>query len=480
MRLRCYYQPFLDKVDAYFDALLPKLVPLLCTNGGPIVAMQIENEYGSYGNDKRYLNHIRQSMISRGIDVLLFTSDGPEDHMLQGGTVEGALATVNFGSRPEEAFAKLKAYQPDAPVMCMEYWNGWFDHWSEEHHVRGWDDVADVLDRILRAGASVNFYMFHGGTNFGFYNGANFFEKHEPTITSYDYNALLTEWGDITDKYLAMRDVIGKYAKLPDIPLPEPSRKGSYGRIALTERAELFGSLDALSEPVERPYTETMEALDQDYGFMLYSTHLSGPRPASKLTLQEVRDRALVFVDGVYQGVIERNSHDLLLEPKAHDLVFEVPEGGVRLDILVENMGRINYGWKMDDPKGISEGVRFERQFLSDWTMRPLPLDDLSKLVYAKPAAPEAEDAAACGPVFYRTTFQVDEPLDTFVHMAGWTKGVVFVNGFNLGRYWEVGPQKALYLPGPLLRKGNNEIIVFELHGTKEAAVTLQDFPDLG
>ncbi|MCC3375101.1 beta-galactosidase [Cohnella sp. REN36] len=481
MRLRCYYQPFLDKVDAYFDALLPKLVPLLCTNGGPIIAMQIENEYGSYGNDKRYLNHIRQGMVDRGIDVLLFTSDGPEDHMLQGGTVEGALATVNFGSRPEEAFAKLKAYQPDAPVMCMEYWNGWFDHWSEEHHVRGWDDVADVLDRILRAGASVNFYMFHGGTNFGFYNGANFFDKHEPTITSYDYNALLTEWGDITDKYRAMRDVIGKYAKLPDIPLPEPSRKGSYGRLAMTERAELFGSLDALSAPVERPFTETMEALDQDYGFMLYSTHLSGPRPASKLTLQEVRDRALVFVDGVYQGVIERNSHDLLLEPKAHDLVFEVPEGGVRLDILVENMGRINYGWKMDDPKGISEGVRFERQFLSDWTMRSLPLDDLSKLVYAKhAAAPEAEGAAACGPVFYRTTFQVDEPLDTFVHMAGWTKGVVFVNGFNLGRYWEVGPQKALYLPGPLLRKGNNEIVVFELHGTKEAAVTLQDFPDLG
>lgn len=477
MKLRCYYQPYLDRVDAYYDVLMPLLVPHLHTNGGPIIAMQVENEYGSYGNDKAYLAYIREGMIKRGINVLLFTSDGPEDHMLQGGMLPCTLPTANFGSKPEEAFAKLSEYEPDRPLMCMEYWNGWFDHWGEEHHVRGFDDVADVLDRILKSGASVNFYMFQGGTNFGFYNGANYFTSYEPTVTSYDYNALLSESGDITDKYLAIRSVISKYADIPEGIMPPSIPKKSYGTVPMTGQARLFGQLEALSKPVKRAYTETMEKLGQDYGFVLYTTHVSGPRPLSKVTVQEVRDRALVYFNGHYEGVIERNKHELTLAIGEGDIAVEMPLEGASLSLLVENMGRINYGWKMQDPKGITEGVRIERQFLYDWTMHPLPLDDLSGIVYSplETGAGLQEE-----PTFYSGSFHVDQPADTFLNMTGWTKGVVFVNGFNLGRYWEIGPQVTLYVPAPLLRTGDNEIIIFELHGAKNLQVTLQDHPDLG
>ncbi|MBB6729513.1 glycoside hydrolase family 35 protein [Cohnella zeiphila] len=509
MRLRCSYPPYLEKVAAYYDELLPRLKPLLATSGGPIVALQIENEYGSYGNDKNYLTFLKNKLISGGMDVPLFTSDGTEDYMLQGGTLEDTLITLNFGSNPERAFERLGEYQQGKPLVCMEYWNGWFDHWGDEHHVRGHEDVVDVLDRILGMGASVNFYMFHGGTNFGFFNGANHIEFYEPTVTSYDYNALLSESGDITDKYLAIREVIGRYAELPDEPLPPPARKLAYGEVRLTERARLFDSFDRLGEPVSSVYPETMERLGQDYGFIWYETFLSGPRPECEIILQEVRDRALIYLDGVYQGVLERWGAD--------SVTVDVPAGGAKLGILVENMGRINYGSRMRDVKGITEGVkagkRLYHHFLFDWTIRSLPMDDLSGLRFErlrpdetdfaavaesergeaardvriseeKAAEPEAEsdssEAAAVGPAFYRGTFHVEEAADTFLKLEGWTKGVAYVNGFNLGRYWEKGPQRTLYVPGPLLRAGENELVLFELHGAKTPIVTLQDFAELG
>ncbi|WP_267901007.1 glycoside hydrolase family 35 protein [Cohnella endophytica] len=476
MHLRCYHKPYLDKIDAYYDELMPRLKPLLCTNGGPVIAMQIENEYGSYGNDKQYLEYLKQAMIERGIDVLMFTSDGYDDSNLQGGTLlPEVLATVNFGSQPEEAFAKLQEYQPDKPNMCMEYWNGWFDHWGDEHHVRGHDDVADVLDRMLKSGASINFYMFHGGTNFGFYNGANYLGKYEPTVTSYDYHAALNESGDRTDKYYAIREVISRYAELPDLVLPPAAPKKNYGRVRLTQQARLFDSLNRLSEPVWRRCPETMEQLGQDYGFILYTTRISGPRTSNKITIQEVRDRALLFLDGVHQGVAERNTHDQTIEIHENDIVVEIPSDGAELSVLVENMGRINYGFGMKDPKGITEGVRFERMFLHDWKIHTLPLDDLSGLVF-QDLQPEEKFT----PTFYKGVFHVDETGDTFLKLEGWTKGVAYVNGFNLGRYWEIGPQKTLYVPGPLLREGDNELIVFELHGTQDPVVMLQDFAELG
>lgn len=475
MRLRCSYAPYLAKVKAYYDELLPRLKPLLSTSGGPVIALQIENEYGSYGNDKNYLNFLKDELEDGGMDVLLFTSDGSEDYMLQGGALPGVLATLNFGSKPEQAFAKLREYRSEGPLVCMEYWNGWFDHWGDEHHVRGFEDVVDVLDRILAMGASVNFYMFHGGTNFGFYNGANHIERYEPTVTSYDYNALLSESGDMTDKYWAIREVIGRYAELTEEP-PAPTAKRDYGAVRMTERVSLFDSFDRLGNAIRTVVPETMERLGQDYGFIWYETELSGPQTGCEIMLQDVHDRATVYVNGDYCGTAERWGND--------SVAADIPAPGAKLGILVENMGRINYGSKLRDPKGITEGVKagakLYNQFLFGWTIRCLPLDDLSGLRFEPLLDVATYGIRAEEPAFYRGTFRAEEAADTFLKLAGWTKGVVFVNGFNLGRYWDKGPQRTLFVPGPVLRKGMNEIVVFELHGTGEPVVNLQDTAELG
>ncbi|MBP1966579.1 glycoside hydrolase family 35 protein [Paenibacillus aceris] len=467
IRLRCADPVFLQKVDAYYDVLIPKLIPLLSTNGGTVIALQIENEYGSYGNDKAYLEHLRQGLIARGVDVPLFTSDGPTDSMLQGGTLPDVLATVNFGSKPEEMFEKFKEYRPTEPLVCMEYWNGWFDHWTEKHHTRDADDVADVLDRMLNLGASVNFYMFHGGTNFGFYNGANYGDAYEPTITSYDYDAPLSESGDITPKFHAVRQILAKHMDIGECELPEPIAKKQYGLVRLTEKADLFSNLPQLSTPLTSTYPVPMEQVGQDFGFILYSTNVTGPRLNMQLHLQDVHDRAIVFVDGSYLGTVERWA--------PQSLKLDIPVGGAKLDILVENMGRVNYGPKLKDSKGITEGVRLNGQFLFDWTISPLPLDNVSSLQFLP-----FKDTPNENPAFYKGSIEIEEIADTFIRLDGWKKGVVWVNGFNLGRYWERGPQKTLYVPGPLLRKGSNEIIVFELHDVINPEIMLVDTPDLG
>jgi len=467
IRLRCYDPSYLEKVDRYFDALLSRLIPLQCTHGGPIIAMQVENEYGSYGNDKRYLEYLKEGMIKRGIDVLLFTSDGPMDEMLNGGTLPDVYKTVNFGSRPEEGFEKLLEFQPDKPLMCMEFWNGWFDHWEEPHHTRDGKDAAQVLDKMLEMGASVNFYMFHGGTNFGFMNGANYYGGLQPTVTSYDYDAPISEAGELTEKYYLYRNVISKYVKVDDEILPEPIPKRAFGSLTFSKSAPLFDALDKLTKPIQRTCPESMEKLGQNYGFILYRNQVVGPRKENKLTIHDLHDRALIFLDGEFKGIMEGDQK----EP----MILDIPGSSAQLDILVENMGRINYGPHLKDYnyKGITEGVWLGTQFLFDWTIYPLPLDDLSGLQFAE------GDPGDC-PGFFQATLNIDEPADTFLSMEGWKKGVVFINGFNLGRYWEVGPTKTMYIPAPLLKKGENEIIIFELEGRKSLTALLTDKPDLG
>lgn len=475
LRLRCNDPLYLSKVDRYYDELIPRLIPLLSTNGGPILAVQVENEYGSYGNDHAYLKYLRDGLIRRGVDVLLFTSDGPTDEMLLGGTIDDVHATVNFGSRVEESLLKYREYRKDEPVMVMEFWNGWFDHWMEDHHVRDAADVAGVLDEMLESGASINMYMFHGGTNFGFYNGANHIAAYEPTTTSYDYDAPLTEWGDKTEKYEAVRNVLGRQGFAPTCPFPAPIPKISYGKVELTDVADMFDSanLERLSSPHQSVCVEPMERFGQSYGFILYTSYIQGPRSGQKLYLQEVRDRAQVFLDGRFLGVVER------WNPQPLDI--SVPPEGARLDILVENMGRINYGPYIRDPKGITEGVRIDNQYQYDWTIRPIPLeaDSLAAMRYGKITKEAAETPEE--PRFYRGSFEASEIGDTFLRFDGWNKGVAWINGFNLGRYWKAGPQMALYIPGPLLRKGQNEIVLLELHGSPEGcAIELCNRPDLG
>lgn len=472
IKLRCMDPVYLEKVDKYYDALIPRLVPLLSSNGGPVIAVQIENEYGSYGNDQTYLNYIKDGLRRRGVDVLLFTSDGPEDGMLQGGSVPGVLATVNFGSRPKESFEKFREYRADEPLMCMEFWNGWFDHWMKPHHTRDAKEVAGVFDEMLQAGASVNFYMFHGGTNFGFYNGANYQDKYEATATSYDYDSPLSESGNVTDKFEAVRSVIAKFKNM-DVsdfpPVPEPLPTKNYGTIMMKQKADLLDQLSSLSEPVKHISPVPMETLGQDYGFIVYSTQVSGPR-VGDLHIQDVHDRAQIFLDGVYQGTIER------WNPKS--LPLDIPAGGARLDIMVENMGRVNYGPKLKDHKGITEGVRLNNQFLFHWTIYPLPLKDTSAVSFQE--ITPTQDHAGERPQFYKGEFDAADTADTFIRLEGWSKGVVWINGFNLGRYWEQGPQRTLYLPGPLLRKGRNEIVILELHQTLQPQIELVDKPDLG
>ncbi|HZJ82952.1 MAG TPA: beta-galactosidase [Clostridia bacterium] len=465
MRLRCYHKPYLDRVDKFFDELLSRLKPLLCTNGGPIIAMQVENEYGSYGNDKKYLEYLKEGMIKRGMDVLLFTSDGPSDGMLQSGTLDGVFMTANFGSRPEESFVKLEEYQSDKPLVCMEYWNGWFDHWGGKHHTREGADVADVLDRMLKMGGSVNFYMFHGGTNFGFYNGANRYEKYTPTVTSYDYDSPLSESGDPTDKYYAVQEVLSKYLDVDKDLMPEPIPKKAYGKLELKEQASLFENLNNLSEMIETACPEPMEKLGQDYGFILYRTNIEGPRDENQLFIQDVHDRALIFLDGEFKGVYMRDEDQ--------NIVFDIPREGVQLDILVENLGRVNYGPHFMDQKGITQGVRLGNQFLFGWTIYTLPMDDLSDLTYVDGKTDNL-------PGFYKGSLKVEEVADTFLSMEGWGKGIVFVNGFNLGRYWNIGPTKTLYIPAPILKQGDNEIVVFELESMEEPIVEFMGKPDLG
>jgi beta-galactosidase len=468
MRLRCMYQPYIDAVDRFLDQVMRQIVPQQITRGGPVIALQVENEYGSYGNDQKYLKHLEEGMRQRGADVLLLTSDGPSDEMLQYGTLPHVYKTANFGSRPGEAFEKLREYQLDGPLMCTEFWNGWFDHWGERHHTRAAFDAAQALDDILSQGASVNLYMFHGGTNFGFMNGANAAPgpKYQPTVTSYDYDSPLDEAGRPTAKYFAFREVIAHYSPLPDESLPDDPPPADYGQLNLTESAELFNNLDRLSSPQHTAAPEPMEMFGQNYGFILYQTQVSGPREEVKLRILGLHDRAQVFMDDELLGILERESPDKTLS-------VEVPEHGTTLEFLVENMGRVNYGPELADRKGITEGVQLGQQLLFGWTTYPLPLEDVSDLRYHT-HLPEHF------PAFFRGTFAVERPADTYLALPGWNKGVVWVNGFNLGRYWKRGPQKTLYIPGVLLNTGENEIVVFELHGIHKAQVELRAEADLG
>jgi len=463
MKLRTLHKGFTNAASRYFDHLVEEVRDLQCTNGGPIVAVQIENEYGSYGNSTAYLRWIESALVERGIDTLLFTSDGPLDSMLQGGTLPHVLKTVNFGSRTKTAFAKLDEYQ-EGPLMCMEFWNGWFDHWGEEHHIRKADDTIESLRELLNLGASVNIYMAHGGTNFGFMNGANHEGKYQPTITSYDYDAPINEHGEPTPKFFAFQQLLAEQgARIEELPAPNPT--AAYGAVALVESAPLLDSLTGWGDPIRSEDLPTMEDVGQNYGFILYRTVITGPRPEEKLFLKDVRDRAVIFLDGKVVGIVDRN------EPQA-GLPITIPNGGATLEILVENQGRVNYGPHLHDRKGILGGVHLTYQLLSRWEVVPLEFDFFPPL----PWQPATSGRLA---TFYRGYQTITDPADTFLRVEG-SHGIVWLNDFCLGRYWHIGPQKTLYVPRHLLKKGVNEIVVFEVEASEPPQLTFVDTPELG
>lgn len=468
MRLRISYLPFLKHIEEYYRVLLPKLVPLQITEGGPVILMQVENEYGYYANDKNYMESIRSMMLLEGIKVPLVTSDGPYEESLNGGGLPGTLPTGNFGSRTAERFKVLKKYTKGGPLMCTEFWVGWFDSWGSGKHMTGnlEENVKD-LDEMLQLG-HVNIYMFEGGTNFGFMNGSNYYDKLTPDVTSYDYDAVLTEDGQITKKYLEFQKVISKYRKIPDVSFSTPITRKSYGELKVENSVSLFSVLEDISSPVVSPYTECMEKLGQNYGYILYHTTFTTEKKLEKLRLWGANDRANILVDRKKAAVLY--DRELLEEIK---LDIEIKQGD-SFDILVENMGRVNFGPRMEQQrKGISQCVQINGHMHNGWTQYPLPLDRIEKVDFSK-------EYISGTPAFYRFYFEADEVGDTFLDFEGWGKGCAFINGFNLGRFWEVGPQKRLYIPAPLIHKGRNEIILFETDGKIGNSITLKNEPDIG
>ena len=472
MAIRCNDPLYLEKVRRYYHALFDELRPRLSTNGGNIIMVQIENEYGSFGNDKDYLRAVVDIYRECGVDVTLFTSDGPCWWMLGGGTLPEYLCVANFGSHPKENFAMLEQFRPDQPKMCGEYWCGWFDHWYEEHHVREAEELAGLFRDMLEAGASLNFYMFHGGTNFGFMNGANHGGKYEPTITSYDYNALLSEAGDRTPAYYAVRKINEEFfGPLPPLTAKD-SEKAAYGPVELTEECFILDAAPAMTEPVYSAAPKYQESIGQNWGFTLYSTVVKGPREEMTLRADEINDRAVVFMDGEWKGLFERSR-------RADKVTVELGrDESVKMDILLENMGRINYGPEMRDRKGMT-GIRFGQQNHYGWQMYPLTMEpeQLSKIPFRAKKESGVKKSS-----FLRGTLTVEgEPKDTFIRLDGFHHGFVAVNGFNLGRYYnDAGPQKTLYCPAPMLRSGANEVIVFEMDSSDRNEILFTDTPDLG
>lgn len=472
MRLRCNDKLFLEKVSNYYSKLFEYVRPHLSTNGGNVIAVQIENEYGSYGNDKDYLNAIVDIYRQNGIDCLLFTSDGYCHSMITGGSLPEYLETMNFGSNARRSFDALRQHRPNGPLMCMEFWNGWFDHWFEQHHVRDAGETIEAMKEILELGGSINMYMFHGGTNFAFTNGANYDGKYQPTITSYDYNCPLNENGDMTDKYYMVKDLLSHYTDIPaDIEVKDLPKK-AYGEVKLTEAAGVFDNISALGKAVKSAYTMSMEELGSDFGFVIYSTVVNGPIQKSQIHFGAVHDRALIYINGRLGGIVDRS------QQRCDQVEIELGFGeSARVDILVENMGRVNYGPKLMDSKGILGGMRLGNRFEFGWDMTAFDLSDLTGLKF------ENRTESFSQPTFYKGSFEIsDKPCDTFLRLDGFEKGIAIINGFNLGRYWNsAGPQKTLYVPAPILKKGTNEIVIFELDRCDKGALAVFcDKPQLG
>lgn len=462
MRLRCSYEPYLNAVKEYYSVLIPKLVPHQCDRGGGVILVQLENEYGYYGNDTAYLEFLRDTLRELGVTVPFVTSDGPwSEPKFKSGMLNGALPTGNFGSGAEWQFGQMRKYiGENKPLMCMEFWNGWFDAWGEEHHTTSPEKAASELDELLKRG-SVNFYMFEGGTNFGFMSGRNGGSK-TGDVTSYDYDAPLTEDGQITEKYRLFKEVIAKYTDIHEIPLTTEIRRRAYGRISCTGKTDLFSVLDKISVPMKSSYPLTMEDIGQDYGYILYRTKIRDIETVSEIRLEGAADRVQCYHNGefVYTAFAENMWEKF--EPQ------QKRTSGI-IDLLCENTGRENFGTGLENQrKGISGGVKINDHRHFGFEIYPLPLDE-RQIAALDFGIGYIENT----PAFYRFELDIDEPCDTFLDTDGFGKGCAFVNGFNIGRFWEIGPQKRLYIPAPLLQIGKNTIVIFETEGKAADSIFL-------
>lgn len=475
IRLRCNNELFKKHVEDWYAVMFDKIRPHLESNGGNVIMMQVENEYGSFGNDYEYLEFVKELFAKYNMDVLLFTSDGNWCNMLSGGSLPSLYKVLNFGSNAKGAFGALDGFQKDMPLFCGEFWCGWFDHWGEKHHTRNSTSVVKEIEDFIAQDANFNVYMFYGGTNFGFWAGSNFERgKINPTTTSYDYCAFLTEWGDYTPAYHAVREVMHKVQGLEMLPLVDRPKMQNIGVVKMTESAKLFDNLSKIGTKFRSATPESMEYFGQNYGFIYYETKIKGKYQMQPLKINGVHDIAHIYVDDKKVAVFDRNKKTNLLGMNKHQMFIGGVDGEKKIGILVDAMGRINYGEKLEDRKGI-ESVIFGKQIMFGYDVYCLPMDNLDKLEFTNQMANNE-------PVFVRGTFKANSKDECFVHMDNFGKGNVWINGYNIGRYWtKKGPQKALYIPGSLLNTDKeNEIIIFDIEGYKNAEIVIDGKPDLG
>jgi beta-galactosidase len=453
IRVRSTDPRFLRAARRYMLHVGAELMPLQVTRGGPILMTQVENEYGSFGSDHTYMGAIQQMLLDAGFDVPLFTADGPTAPMLSGGTLPGVLSFINFGSDPAKAFEQFARFRTGVPRMCAEFYPGWFDHWGEIHHHGNNQNLMEGVEWMLSNGVSFNLYMFHGGTSFGYMNGANFAKAYQPDVTSYDYDAPLDEAGRPRAKYFDLKKMIQRHSPSERVfPLPAALPMIEIPRFELTDCARLDSLLGI---PIRSAVPKPMESVGQSFGFILYRWVPQRPTKG-RLTIISMSDYALI-----HQGDSKLAELDRRFKQNAVNVDLAPAQP---VDILVENMGRINYGPRMvNDSKGITERVTLNGRDLRGWQIFPLPLDNLARLEFSpKPKR---------GPRFYRGNFQLPSVGDTFLDMHGWGKGHVWVNGHHLGRFWKIGPQQTIFCPAPWLKTRANEIIVLELETTGGTSV---------
>ncbi|MES2649317.1 MAG: beta-galactosidase family protein [Bacteroidota bacterium] len=457
---------YLQAYKNYILAVGKQLAPLQVNHGGNVLMVQVENEYGSYGNDKKYLDINRKLFIEAGFDGLLYTCDPIND--VSGGYLEGLLPAVNGTDKPAQIRELVQKYHAGkGPFYVAEWYPAWFDWWGTKHHTVPAEKYTPGLDSVLSAGMSINMYMFHGGTTRDFMNGANYKDNtpYEPQISSYDYDAPLDEAGNATSKFMDFRAVIQKHlpagTTLPSVPEAKPAI--SIPAIKFEKATSVFNTLPI---PVLNSNPLTFEDLHQAYGFVLYRTTMAGGTSGT-LKITDLRDYALIFVNGKRVGILDRRLNQ-------DSLQITLPKGQVVLDILVENMGRINFGkYLLQNKKGITQNVMLNKKVLKNWKMFSLPFSTINAIRFSKTEIKENE------PVIRKGSFELQQVGDTYLDMSSWGKGSVWINGHHLGRYWEIGPQQTIYVPAEWLKKGKNEVVVFELLKSQQTVLSAVDKPVL-
>ncbi len=460
IKVRCMDSRYIKAVRRYISHLSKEIKPLLCGNGGPILMIQVENEYGSYGNDKKYMEELRNMWKENGINGPFYTSDGPADFMLEAGNIDGAAIGLDSGSN-ENDFEQARKHNQNVPSFSGETYPGWLTHWGEKWNRPDTNSLKKEVEFLLRNKKSFNFYVIHGGTNFGFTAGANAFSpiQYQPDITSYDYDAPINEQGQPTPKYFMLRNLIAQYVgyKTPDVPKAIAAIE-----IPPIEMKAVNSIWNNLPAPVLSPQPKPMEYFAQNQGLMLYRTKLIGHK-SGKLTITEPHDYALVFLNGKFIDTVFRDGgHRTVDLPKTE---VKDPE----LEILVEGMGHINFAQYMIDRKGITDRVTLNGMTLMNWEILSLPMEYSFVQKATKQKNGITNDKQG---LFFKGEFDLNKTGDTYFDMSNYSKGIVYVNGHNLGRYWNIGPQQRLYCPATWLNKGRNEIIVFDLLQKNNAAVS--------